>query len=53
MILEYVNFEFNKNYGHLIEVNGGDSSGKSVSRCDPAKSEANEEAHGPPPESVR
>jgi len=29
------------------------SSGKSVSRCDPAEREANEEAHGSPAESAR
>ena len=38
---------------NMIVVKGGDSSGKSVSRCDPTESEANEEAHGPPAESVR
>jgi hypothetical protein len=39
--------EFGKN-DHLIGVKGGDSCGKSVSRCDPAGSVANEEAHRPP-----
>jgi hypothetical protein len=39
--------------GNMIVVKGGDSSEKSVSRCDPTESEANEEAHGPPAESVR
>jgi len=50
---EVYSFEFVKNFSHLIGVKGGDSSGKSVSRCDPAESSANEEAHGPPAESVR
>jgi len=44
---------FVKIINYLIEVKGGDSCGKSVSRCDPAVSKANEEAHGPPAESVR
>ena len=52
-IFEVYSFEFVKNFGSLIGVKGGDSSGKSVSRCDPAESVANEEAHGPPVESVR
>jgi hypothetical protein len=52
-IFEVYYFEFVKNFGKLIGVKGGDSSGKSVSRCDPAESNANEEAHGPPAESVR
>jgi hypothetical protein len=52
-IIEVYSFELVKNFGHLIGVKGGDSDGKSVSRCDPAESEANEEAHGPPVESVR
>jgi hypothetical protein len=38
-ILEGDSFEFVKNFGHLIGVKGGDSGGKSVSRCDPAESE--------------
>ena len=33
-------FEFGKNFCHLIGVKGGDSGGKSVSRCDPAESES-------------
>jgi len=37
----------------LIGVKDGDSSGKSVTRCDPTESKANEEAHGPPAESAR
>jgi len=52
-IFEVYSFGFVKNFGHLIGVEGGDSSGKSGSRCDPAVSVANEEAHGPPAESVR
>jgi len=32
-------FEFVKSFGHLIEVKGGDSGGKSVSRYEPAESE--------------
>ncbi len=32
--------EFVKNFFHLIGVKGGDSGGKSVSRCDPAESES-------------
>ena len=52
-ILEVYSYEFVYNFGHLIGVKGGDSSGESVSWCDPAESEANEEAHGPPAESVR
>jgi len=39
--------------GYLIEVKGGDSGGKRVSKCDPAVRVTNEEAHGPPAESVR
>jgi len=50
--IELYSFEFGKNFGHLIGVKGGDSSGKSVSRCDPARA-CDEEAHGPPAESVR
>ena len=46
-------FDFVKNFSNLIGVKGGDSSGKSVSMCDPTETEANEEAHGPPAESVR
>ena len=38
-IVEVYSFEFVKNFGHLIGVKGGDSGGKSVSRCDPAESE--------------
>jgi len=45
--------EFVKNFDHSIGGKGGDSSGKSVSRCDPTVSVENEEAHGPPAESVR
>ena len=52
-IFEVYSFKFVKNFDHLIGVKGGDSSEKSVSRCDPAESVANEEAHGPPAESVR
>jgi hypothetical protein len=52
-IFEVYSFAFVKNFCHLIGVKSGDSGGKSVSRCDPAESEANEEAHGPPAESVR
>ena len=52
-IFEGYSFEFVKSFGYLIGVKGGDSSGKSVSKCDPAVSEAHEEAHGPPAESVR
>jgi hypothetical protein len=37
----------------MIVVEGGDSSGISVSKLDPAVSIANEEASGPPAESVR
>ena len=33
-------FEFVMSLGYLIEVKGGDSSGKSVSRCDPTGSES-------------
>jgi len=51
--LEVYPFKFVVIFSHLIGVEGGDSSGKSVSRCDPAVSVANEEAHGPPAESVR
>jgi len=52
IVEEYV-LEFVKNFVHLIGVKGGDSGGKSVSRCDPTESKANEEAHGPPAESFR
>ena len=49
---EGYSLEFVKNFDHLIGVKGGDCSGKSVSRCDPAVA-CDEEAHGPPAESVR
>ena len=51
-IVEVYSFGFGKNFFHLIGVKGGDSSGKSVSRCDPTVSFAIEEANGPPAESV-
>ena len=41
-IVEVYSFEFFKNFGHLIRVKGGDSSGKSVSKYDPTESVANE-----------
>ena len=63
-IFELYSLEFVKNTANLIGVKGGDSSGKSESRCDPAENElcairlrrvtagaifsANEEAYGPP-----
>jgi len=47
-LIQIHQFLFVRNFGHLIGVKGGDSGGKSVSRCDPTESEANEEAHGPP-----
>jgi len=56
MIQEYVKcipLNLSEIFCHLIGVKVGDSGGKSVSRCDPAVSLANEEAHGPPAESVR
>ena len=46
-LFEGYSFEFVEISNHLIGVQGGDSGGKSVSRCDPAESKANEEAHGP------
>ncbi len=36
-IFEGYSIDFFKNFGHLIGVKGGDSAGKSVSRCDPAE----------------
>jgi len=41
-LIEMYSFEFVKNFGHLIEVKGGDSGGKSVSKCDPIERVANE-----------
>ena len=41
-IFKEYTFGFVKNFDNLIGVKGGDSSGKSVSRCDPAESVANE-----------
>ena len=38
-IIEVYSFDFDKNFSHLIGVKGGDSGGKSVSRCDPTESE--------------
>jgi hypothetical protein len=51
-IFKVYSFEWIKNFSNLIEVEGGDSSGKSVSRCDPTGA-CDEEANGPPAESVR
>lgn len=50
MLFKGYSFEFFKNFIHLIGVKGGDSSGKSVSMCDPTERVANEEARGPPAE---
>ena len=53
-LIDYMGFfrrHLNSNR-YMIVVVGGDSSGKSVSRCDPA-GVCDEEAHGPPAESVR
>jgi len=35
--LKYIPLNFVKNFDNLIGVKGGDSSGKSVSRCDPQR----------------